>query len=124
MKSVCYLISVLCILLNSGVCRAQVNGSNSSFCLAAAPVAFINLDCSGLVEGSSVYEELKSRFLGGLVQQVWKNSRKRHEKSSLQENEESTDNQKEDAWKKMVRDADYDLRVSSNHFVMSMKVRF
>ena len=124
MKSVCALISVLCILLNSGVCRAQVNGNNRSFCLAAAPGAFINRDCSGSAEGSSAYEELKSRFWGGLVQQVWKNSRKRHEKSSLQDNEESRGSQKEDAWKKMVRDADYDLRVSSNHFVMSMKVRF
>jgi hypothetical protein len=124
MKLVRYLIPVLCILLGSGVCRAQVAGDSKGFCFSGVQDAASNLSCAEAVQGASAYEELRSRLWGEVVRQVWKNSRKRHQRSQLDSAEESEENQKEDAWKRMLREADYDLSVSSHRLVMSMSVRF
>jgi len=124
MKLVRYLIPVLCVLLGSGVCRAQVAGNNNGFCFSGVQDVASNLSCAETEQGASAYEELRSRLWGEVVRQVWKSSRKRHERSQLQTAEETDKNQKEDAWKRMLREADYGLRVSSRRLVMSMSVRF
>ncbi|MBV1871164.1 MAG: hypothetical protein KUG83_01330 [Gammaproteobacteria bacterium] len=124
MKTICYFVSMLCILLGSGVCRAQVVGSSNSFCLVAAQGAFSNVECNNLVNGDSAYEEFRSRLWGELIQHVWKSSRKRHSRARLEADESEEETQKADAWEKMLRSADYDLRVSSNRFIMSIKVHF
>jgi len=124
MKLVCYFIPVLCVLLGSGVCRAQVAGNNNGFCFSGVQDVASNLSCAEVVQGGSAYEELRSRLWGEVVRQVWRNSRKRHERSQLQSVENSEKGQKDDAWRRMLREADYDLNVSSRRLVMSMKVRF
>lgn len=125
MKTICYLVSMLCILLGSGICRAQAVGNNSNgFCLVAAQGAFSDVECNNLANEGSAYEEFRGRLWGELIQRVWKSSRKRHSRSRLQAEESEDETQKSDAWEKMLRNADYDLRVSSNRFIMSMKVHF
>ena len=124
MKLVRYLIPVLCVLLGSGVCRAQVVENNNGFCFSGVQNIASNLSCAEAVQGSSAYEELRSRLWGEVVRHVWKNSRKRHERNQLQSVEDSEKGQKEDAWKRMLRESDYDLSVSSRRLVMSMKMRF
>lgn len=124
MKLVRYFIPVLCVLLGSGVCRAQVAGNNHGFCFSGIQDVASSLSCAEAVQGTTAYEELRSRLWGEVVRQVWKSSRKRHERSQLQSVEGSEKGQNEDAWKRMLREADYDLNVSSHRLVMSMRVRF
>lgn len=119
-----YLIPVLCLLLGSGVCRAQVSGNNSGFCLSGVKTMISNLACAEVVHDTSAYEALRSRLWGELVRQVWRNSRKRHEKSSSYDAKESKGVQGEDTWKRMLREADYDLSISTHRFVMSVRMQF
>ncbi|MBL4607905.1 MAG: hypothetical protein JKY01_08775 [Pseudomonadales bacterium] len=124
MKFVQCLIPVLCLLLGSGLCRAQAVGSANSFCFTTFGGTASNLSCADSIQGATAYEELRSRFFGGVLRRVWQNSKKRHQRNKLQETPEMAGIQKKDVWKKMLRDADYDFGLTSHRFVMSMRVQF
>jgi hypothetical protein len=124
MKAVCRLISVLSILLMSVVCRAEIAGSNTDYCFSLAQNEIANFSCPKAERGTSGYEALRARLWGEVVRQVWRSSRKRHERSQLQMVEESEGVKKEGGWKRFIRDGEYDLSVSSDSLLMSMRVRF
>ena len=124
MRVVRNLIPVLFFLLGCAIGRAQVAESNTNFCFSPVQSVTSNLTCADQAEGSSSYEELRGLLWGEVVQQVWKYSKRRHKRNQLQSEEESDSSKKEDRWKQLLRDASYDLSISSHRFVMSMKMHF